>query len=317
MMKIVFGVFLVLLQELTEVHQILDLDQFSPKHQNFGLIPNVSLAPRKWTEQSFPAHDPVFLCNGHQASQTFLNCLQSLCSAPENMGEDGMWKGSVMLVNREHSCSITSTHYMFMESMNDAWINVWCSLWEVYYSNFNRRLWVPNSLLSSFMSLSLKRFLPWEFYRSLVQSWGHLPRSDFGTRGGSARQRANRIHRGAVQRLLPLANSFWNPPRGAWVHSLQRGLLWPGVAICECVIPRSPRRKPTSKKVLERPEMSTGKRERSCAAIWGEPFLSASLGKQPDRLKGPTPERGGRDPRPHPFQAPEEAWALLHPALGP
>lgn len=37
-MKIVFGVFLVLLRELTDMHQILDLGLISPKHQNLGLF---------------------------------------------------------------------------------------------------------------------------------------------------------------------------------------------------------------------------------------------------------------------------------------
>lgn len=267
----------------------------------------MSLGPRKWTGQSFPARDPVFLCKGHQAPQTFwkLSTVPLQCSWKRGGRSyvKGLEGPRMMLAEHEHSCSIISAHYVFLESMNDAWINIGCSPWEVCYSNFNN--WVPASLLLSFMSLSLKRFLPWEFDASLVQSWGHLPRSDFGTPGSSARQRVDRVHRGAAQRLLPPASRFGDhhhpPAPGAWVHSLQRGLLWPRMAIYECVVPRSLRRKPTTRKILQRPEKSTGKRQRSCAEIWGERFLSASLGKQPDRLRGRTPEGGERDPRPRPF----------------
>lgn len=183
-MKIVFGVFLVLLQELTEVHQILDLDQFSPKHQNFGLIPNVSQAPRKWTVFSctWPCLSLQWSPSFTDLSKLFTVTLQCSWKHGGRWYVKGLEGPRMRLVNREHSCSIISTHYVFTESMNDAWIKVRCSLWEVCYSNFNRRFWVPNSLLSSLMSLSLKRFLPWKFDGSLVQSWGHLPRSDFGTR---------------------------------------------------------------------------------------------------------------------------------------
>lgn len=60
--------------------------------------------------------------------------------------------------------------------------------------------------------------------------------------------------------------------------------------------------------------MATGKKQRSCAEVWGEPFLSASAGKQPDPAAGRTPGGGPRDPRAWSYATREEARALLLPS---
>ena len=92
MMKTVFGIFLVLLQELTDDTRSLTLVIFLPNTKTWVWF-------QMWVWDHENELDNLFLhvilsffAMVTKLRRPFENCLQSPCSAPENVGEDRMWR---------------------------------------------------------------------------------------------------------------------------------------------------------------------------------------------------------------------------------